>query len=544
MLPQRDQTDSGSRGPEVAVPRPAMASERERVPEMPDADKSPVVAIANRLPIRPGDGGWELSPGGLATALRPVMRTRSGAWVGWDGGSKGMPATLPGLRTRLLPISLSVAQVRQYYHGFANATLWPLLHDAIEKPRFERGWWRSYQDVNSAFAGAALAALSDCPGAIAWVHDYHLALVPRLLRERRPDQPIGFFLHIPWPAPEIFARVPWRQEILLGMLGADVVSFHAERYRDNFVRACASLLADVGVQVNGSTIVLPDQRQVSTTTAPISIDTAEYRRLAADPETAAQIAGLTDQFRGRSLLLGVDRLDYTKGIVERLLAVEALLERRQDLRTKVAFLQVAVPSRDNVVEYRTLRAAVEGHIGRINGKFTEPGSDVPVHYLHRSLPPEQLAAYYAVADMMLVTPLIDGMNLVAKEYVTVQHARHGSGSMILSEFTGASSELREAIPCNPFDTEGLSLRVEHALALSQSARRAAITAMARYVAAHDVHRWVARQLRDIAAAARTGGRARMDRQLVAASQPGPARSPGPPASRSRQGRRPDGVRRH
>jgi trehalose 6-phosphate synthase len=538
MPPQRDIAGSGRRGPEVAVPGPATASERERVPTVPDADSSPVVAVANRLPIRSGDGGWELSPGGLATALRPVMRTRSGAWVGWDGGAKGMPATLPGLRTSLLPISLSTAQVRQYYHGFANATLWPLLHDAIEKPRFERSWWRSYQDVNSAFAGAALAALSDRPGAIAWVHDYHLTLVPRLLRERRPDQPLGFFLHIPWPAPEIFARVPWRQEILLGMLGADIVSFHAERYRDNFVRACASLLADVGVQVSGSTIVLPDQRQVSTTTAPISIDTAEYRRLAADPVTAAQIAGLTDQFEGRSLLLGVDRLDYTKGIVERLLAVEALLERRQDLRTRVAFLQVAVPSRDNVAEYRSLRSLVEGHIGRINGKFTEPGSDVPVHYLHRSLPPEQLAAYYAVADMMLVTPLIDGMNLVAKEYVTVQHAWHGSGSMILSEFAGAGSELREAIPCNPFDTEGLSLRIEHALALSQSARRAAITAMARYVAAHDVHHWVAKQLGDIAAAARRGARGRMDRQLVAASQRGS------PVSRGRQGRRPDGIRRH
>src|SRR5258708_18858355 len=535
MLPRRDEGSSGRRQPEVAVPGPATASGQERVPEVsgvPDADSSPVVAIANRLPIRPGDGGWELSPGGLATALRPVMRTRSGAWVGWDGGSKGMPATLPGLRIRLLPISLSAAQVRQYYHGFANATLWPLLHDAIEKPRFERSWWRSYQDVNSAFAGAALTALSECQGAIAWVHDYQVTLVPRLLRERRPDQPIGFFLHIPWPAPEIFARVPWRQEILLGMLGADVVSFDAERYRDNFVRACASLLTDVGVQVDGSTVVLPDQRRVSTTTAPISIDTAEYRRLAADPATAAQIAGLTDQFQGRSLLLGVDRLDYTKGIVERLLAVEALLERRQDLRTKVALLQVAVPSRDNVNEYRSLRAAVEGHIGRINGRVTEPCLGVPVHYLPRSPPPEQLAPYYGVAHMMLVTPLIDGMNLVATEYVTVQHARHGSGSMILSQFAGVGAELREAIPCNPFATEGLSLRIEHGLALSQSARRSAITAMARHVAANDVHRWVAKQLGDIASAARRGGRGRMDRQLVAASQPGPPgvpRPPGPPA---------------
>jgi trehalose 6-phosphate synthase len=480
----------------------------------------PVVAIANTLPIRHGDDGWELSPGGLVTALRPVMETRSGAWVGWDGGTKGVPPRLPALETRLLPLSLSAAQVRQYYHGFANATLWPLLHDAIEKPRFERSWWRSYQDVSTIFAGAAVAALAETPGALAWVHDYHLTLVPRLIRERRQDQAIGFFLHIPWPAPEIFARVPWRQDILLGMLGADVVSFHAERYRDNFIRACALLLGDAGVQVRGSMIVMPDHRQVATTTAPISIDTAEFGRLATDPATAASIAGLREQFEGRTLLLGVDRLDYTKGIIERLLAVEALLERRPDLRTTATFLQVAVPSRDNVAEYRSLRAAVEGHIGRINGKFTRPGSDVPVHYLHRALPAGQLAAYYAVADMMLVTPLIDGMNLVAKEYVTVQEACQGSGSLILSEFAGAASELRQAVACNPFDVEGLSLRIEHALSLTEGVRRAAIASMARHVAAHDVHRWVAGQLTAIESAAHPRSRRQTDSRMLTAGRQG------------------------
>jgi alpha,alpha-trehalose-phosphate synthase [UDP-forming] len=492
-------------------PQPELAAAAgQRTGRMQDAGPSPpqapVVAIANTLPVRHGDDGWELSPGGLVTALRPVMQTRSGAWVGWDGGTKGVPATLPALATRLLPISLSSAQVRQYYHGFANATLWPLLHDAIEKPRFERSWWRSYRAVNASFADAAVAALSEREDALAWVHDYHLTLVPGLIRERRPDQPIGFFLHVPWPAPEIFGRLPWRQEILLGMLGADVVSFHTERYRQNFVRACDQLLADGGVEVHGSTIVLPDQRRVSTTTAPISIDTAEFRRLATDQATVSEIDALTEQFEGRTLLLGVDRLDYTKGIIERLLAVEDLLERRPDLRTKVAFLQIAVPSRDNVPAYRSLRHAVEGHIGRINGRFTEPGLDVPVHYLHRSLPAWQLTAYYAVADVMLVTPLIDGMNLVAKEYVTVQDARMGSGSMILSEFAGAASELRQAVACNPFDTEGLSLRIEYALGLSAADRRAAITAMARHVAAHDVYRWVSAQLADIGSAAHPASR--------------------------------------
>jgi trehalose 6-phosphate synthase len=456
-----------------------------------------VVTIANRLPVRRGDDGWELSPGGLVTALRPVMAAHVGAWVGWDGGTRGIPSTLPDLSVRLLPVGLSAAQIRQYYHGFANATLWPLLHDAIEKSRFERAWWHSYQNVNGIFADAALTALREQPGALAWVHDYHMMLVPKLIRERSPDRPVGFFLHVPWPPPDIFARLPWRQEILFGLLGADVVSFHTELYRRNFVRACGRLLADTGVQIHGSKITLPDRRVVSTTSAPISIDAAEFSRLATDPGTEGDIAALSEQFADRTLLLGVDRLDYTKGIVERLLAVEMLLERRADLRTRLAFLQIAVPSRDDVPEYRILRASVERHIGRINGRFTEPGSDVPVHYLHRGLPPPQLAAYYASAASLLVTPLIDGMNLVAKEYVIVQHARRGSGSLVLSEFTGAAAELREAVPCNPFDVEGLSYRIEHALGLPASVRRNALAAMARRIRGHDVHQWVARQLAEI-----------------------------------------------
>ena len=463
-----------------------------------------IVIIANRLPVRMGEDGWELSPGGLVTALRPVMAAHSGAWVGWDGGTRGIPAAMPGLSVRLLPIALSASQLRQYYHGLANASLWPLLHDAIEKPRFERAWWHSYQSVNAIFADKAVTALHDRPDSLAWVHDYHLMLVPGLIREQCPDQPIGFFLHVPWPPPDIFARLPWRREILLGLLGADVVSFHTEGYRRNFVRTCARLLTDTGVQIHGSQITLPGRRVVATTSAPISIDAAEFARLATDPATGRDVDAVREQFADRTLLLGVDRLDYTKGITERLLAVEMLLERRADLRRNLAFLQVAVPSRDDVPEYRNLRGTVERHIGRINGRFTEPGSDVPIHYLYRGLPPQQLAAYYAAADALLVTPLIDGMNLVAKEYVTVQYARRGSGALVLSEFTGAAAELREAVPCNPFDIEGLSYRIEHALGLPASTRRTALATMARRVRGHDVHHWVDRQLAEIGSRAAAG----------------------------------------
>jgi trehalose 6-phosphate synthase len=454
----------------------------------------PVVAVANRLPVQSVDGGWQLSPGGLVTALRPVMTGRSGAWVGWDGGAKGIPPTLPDFSAELRPVRLSASQVRNYYHGFANATLWPLLHDAIEKPRFERSWWDAYRQVNAAFADAALAELGKKPGALAWVHDYHLMLVPQLIRQRRPGQPVGFFLHVPWPSPDIYARLPWRREILLGLLGADVVSFHTDVYRRNFLRACERLLGDTGVTVRRTAVALPDARTVSTTAAPISIDAAEFSRRATERDTERDIDELDRQFKGRTLLLGVDRLDYTKGIVERLLAFEMLLERGGPMRNSTAFLQVAMPSRDNVREYRNLRADVERHVGRINGRFTEPGQDVPVHYLYRGLARQQLAAYYAIADVMVVTPLIDGMNLVAKEYVTVQQARHGSGKLVLSEFTGAAVELREAVMCNPFDIEGLSQRIEYAVGLPASAGRAAIGAMARRVRTHDVHRWVYEQL--------------------------------------------------
>jgi trehalose 6-phosphate synthase len=459
----------------------------------------PVIAVANRLPVQRGEDGWELSPGGLVTAMRPVMATHPGAWVGWDGGTRGMPETLPDMDVRLLPIALSAAEVRDYYRGFSNATMWPLLHNAIEKPRFERSWWRAYQEVNRTFAEKTVTALDERPDAIAWIHDYQLMLVPQLIRNRRDDAAIGFFLHVPWPSPDIFARLPWREQILWGLLGADVVAFHTDQYRGNFLRSCARQLGDSGLKVRGSTIVLPDGRVVATATAPISIDAREFAALADEPEVKAGVQALEEQFAGKTVLLGVDRLDYTKGIVERLLAVEMLLERNPELRSTVSFLQIAVPSRDEVREYRTLRSSVEQHVGRINGIFTRPGNDVPVHYLYRGLKQKQLASYYAFADALLVTPLIDGMNLVCKEYVTVQDATGGSGVLVLSEFTGAAVELTQAVLCNPFDVEGLSYRIEQSLGLAQKTRRRAIEKMAAQVRTHDVFHWVSSQLDEIAA---------------------------------------------
>jgi trehalose 6-phosphate synthase len=459
-----------------------------------------VVAVANRLPVHAGEDGWQLSPGGLVTALRPVMSARSGSWVGWDGGTRGTPNRLPELSIELAPVTLTAAQVRDYYHGFANRTLWPLLHNAIEKPVFDRSWWSVYREVNQRFAAAASAALDTSSDALLWVHDYHLLLVPRHVREQRPAQRTGLFLHTPWPSPDIFARIPWRRDLLLGPLGADVVSFHTDHYRSNFVRACTRLLAGDGVKVRGNDVHLPDGRVVLTAASPISIDAGEFASMASSSQAQDDIDVLKEQFAGRTVLLGVDRLDYTKGIVERLHAFEALLERRPDLREQLVLVQIAVPSRDDAREYRQLRTVVEQTTGRINGRFTVPGHDVPVHYLFRGLTPQRLTAYYAAADVMLVTPLVDGMNLVAKEYVAVQDARGTCGALLLSEFTGAAIELKDAVLCNPFDTEGLSALLEQALLLPLPARRRAMARMARRVTGHDVHRWVDGQLDDIARA--------------------------------------------
>lgn len=451
-----------------------------------------LVVVANRLPVSRDGDRWVPSAGGMTTALRPVMERRPGAWVGWDGGDVDVPTRVEGFEADLHPVRLDPADVDAYYGGFANRTLWPLFHDLVEVPVFDHEWWEAYRRVNERIAEAAEGLLGD--PAVGWVHDYHLLLVPGLLRERRPEARISFFLHIPWPPPELFSRLPWREELLWGILGADVVSFHTDRYRKNFARTCGRVLEDLDVAVHDGDIVLPDGREVRTLANPASIDVEEFTGLATTDAAEVELAELREQFEGRRVLLGVDRLDYTKGILERLQAFELLLERRVDLRGQVTLVQIAVPSREAVHEYQELRGEVEQAIGRINGRFTQPGGDVPIHYLHRGVPRERLVAYYRLADTLLVTALKDGMNLVAKEYVVCQAAGSGDGALVLSEFTGAALELRGAVRCNPFDIYGLSRRIEQALELGPDERRRALKEMDERVRHNDVHRWVDREL--------------------------------------------------
>ena len=446
-----------------------------------------VVAYANRLPVTGRRGALKPAAGGLVTALRPALEQRRGVWVGWDGGIAGLPPRVEGLDVDLVPVALSRREVADYYHGFANRTLWPLLHAWVEPPVLDRAWWRAYVEVNQRFAEAPAPR-----GAIRWVHDYHLMLLPGLLRARARGSPIGFFLHTPFPSSELGVRLPWRAQLIEGLLGADVVAFHTEEYRAHFLRSCWRSRDDV--TVDGTSVHAPDGRVVRTEVHPISIDAKALADATRADGVERCLAPLTRQFDGRRVLLGVDRLDYTKGILERLGAYELLLQERRDLRGSVTLVQIAVPSRGEVREYATLRREVEQIVGRINGRFTDPGHDVPVHYLYRGVPFDRLLAYYRVADACLVTPLRDGMNLVAKEYVTVQEAAGGAGVLVLSEFAGAAAELPQAVSCNPWDLEGLAAAIAHALDLQEDDRRRRIADMASSVEEHDVFWWVSQEL--------------------------------------------------
>lgn len=461
-------------------------------------EDAPLLLVANRLPLVRDRGEWRTSSGGLVTALTPVVERVGGSWVGWDEDAQGVPTRVAGLNCDLHAVELEPELVEGYYHGFTNRTLWPLFHDLVVQPVIDRSWWRSYVTVTGRFADTVseVIAASPTPPTV-WIQDYHLLMLPQLLRDRFPDLRIGMFLHIPFPAPELFARLPWRESLLGGMLAADSLGFHTAQYRDNFLRTVQRVLPDATVL--GDSVLREDGRRVRALDHPISIDAADFSALARDPATDREVEALQEQFGDRKVLLGVDRLDYTKGIRHRLEAIELLLEQRPDLRGRFVFVQIAVPSRDDVEEYRRLRTQVETEVGRINGRFTEPGHDVPVHYLHRSIDRTRLAAYYRVADVMCVTPLKDGMNLVAKEFVTVRDATDGDGVLILSEFCGTAHEFgHDAVRCNPFDVEGLATLLAGALELTVDDRRGRLARMAQVVRDHDVFRWVDDELGAIA----------------------------------------------
>ncbi|WP_277454179.1 trehalose-6-phosphate synthase [Janibacter sp. DB-40] len=450
-----------------------------------------LVIAANRLPVDrvvadDGSSEWHRSPGGLVTAMDSVMRHREGAWVGWAGETGEAPEPFEEAGMWLHPVPLSEEERESYYEGFSNDTLWPIYHDVIVQAHFHREWWRCYEIVNERFAEAVCEVAAE--GAKVWIHDYQLQLVPAMVRERRPDVRIGWFNHIPFPPVELFAQLPWRSRILEGLLGADYLGFQRAPDAQNFLRACRQL---DGRTTKGEVVTTQDpdgtSRRVRASAVPISVDyqgLEELARTEAVQERAREIrASLGDP---EVVMLGVDRLDYTKGIRHRLKAYEELLADGAISTPDVTFVQVATPSRERVAAYQQLRTEVETTAGHINGAYSTIGAPA-VNYLHQSYPREEMAALFQAADIMLVTPLRDGMNLVAKEYVTCRH--DDGGALILSEFTGAWHEMKQAFRCNPHDIEGLKRVMLRVMTMPEKDKRRSMRALRRRVADNDVQKW-------------------------------------------------------
>ena len=453
-----------------------------------NTSKRSLIVVANRLPVQQSSGRgmdgpkWQSASGGLVTALVPTLKATRGVWVGWNGSSEQKVASFVHDGVAIRPVTLSESDINGFYNHMSNRTLWPLYHDAIRTPEFDRKHWRPYVEVNRRYARAAARAAN--PGDVVWVHDYHLQLVPAMVRQIRPDVRIGFFLHIPFPPEEIFAWLPWRREILEGLLGADVVGFQTHSAVRNFSRLARRFTSTDGTDIS----LRYDERTVRVGSWPISIDADWFEKIASDRRTtipeAAQIRARLGS--GRKILLCVDRLDYTKGIDARLQAYQLLLQSGKVTVNDAVLVQIAVPSRERVADYAHMRTQIERLVGRINGEYSEPGR-VAVHYFRRNYTREELVAFYRAADVMVVTPLRDGMNLVAKEYVATRYDL--SGTLILSEFAGAAEELRRAILVNPRDIEGVAEAMHKAITMPPGESRHLMGILRSQVRRHDVYEW-------------------------------------------------------
>jgi trehalose 6-phosphate synthase len=465
------------------------------------SDITRMVCISNRLPIvlNKSEDGWSVTPasGGLVSALDPVLRNRGGMWIGWPGTAetddKLTHAIAGAARTagyELEPVILNKAEVDGFYYGFANEIIWPLFHSLPTRANFDHTYWENYESANRKFAEKA--GCNSHPDDFIWIQDYHLMCVARFLRQAGCTNRIAFFLHIPFPPPEMFLKLPWRTEVLEGLLAHDLVGFHTLRDRNNFLQCVRELVTHKRAYGSGQVVTVRyGGREIRVGAFPISIDYDGLQTLATSEEVAAMSAQWKQQFGedGMQIMIGMDRLDYTKGIPERLSAFRLALERYPELRGKVTLVQVTVPSREEVPEYAALLAEIERLVGHINGEFTEAGSWVPIHYLHRSLTRAETIAYLRASEIALVTPLRDGMNLVAKEYCACDVEE--DGVLILSEFAGAAAELsRGALMVNPHDMEGVAQAIHSAYHMNLQQRRRRMRRLREQVREHNIYNWV------------------------------------------------------
>ncbi len=452
-----------------------------------------LILVSNRLPVsverdEEGTFSFTSSVGGLATGLSSFHASHESRWVGWadldlEGLSEG---DVTEIRRMLdaehgcTPVFLDADDAAGFYEGFCNSTIWPLFHHFTQFAEFDRGTWECYERVNRVFCDAVLEVVR--PGDTLWIQDYQLMLLPGMIRERLPDARIGWFLHIPFPSFEIFRMLPWRREVLEGLLGADLVGFHTYDYAQHFLNSCRRLL---GVEEALGRVVV-DNRVVLTDAFPMGIDYERYRDAARSPAARAEADRICMNTGDRKLVLSIDRLDYTKGIPDRLRTFDAFLERFPEWRERVTLVCVAVPSRENVETYRLLKTEVDELIGSINGRYATMDW-TPVRYLYRSLPFDTLTGMYAAADVALVTPLRDGMNLIAKEYLAAHDDE--AGVLVLSEMAGAARELGEALQVNPFDREQMVQALHQALVMEGDEARVRNRLMQPRLRRYTVMKW-------------------------------------------------------
>jgi len=458
-----------------------------------------LVIVSNRLPVSLGvdkRGQWQVQPssGGLITALGPVVKQRKGLWVGWPGTLAQPPlntvikSASKDLGYTLESVWLTEEEIEQYYYGFSNEIMWPLFHDLQTRCNFDPAYWNAYQSVNHKFAEAIVKKTSAASDYV-WIQDYHLMLVARELRQQGVQGKVGFFLHIPFPSPDIYMKLPWRKQILEALLDYDLLGFQTLHDRNNFARCIEITFKGYRIDARKqlATISTPD-REVAIGSFPISIDFKEFAREASSSVVTHRSKRLRDAIPNRQIIIGVDRLDYSKGIPERLLCFRNALQRFPELKGKITFVQIVVPSREDIPEYQTLRREIEGLVSEINGTYTQSGW-IPIHYMFRSLNRTELLAYYRAADIALVTPVKDGMNLVSKEYCASNVDERGV--LILSEFAGSARQLgQNSLLVNPYDIEGVANAIKRAYDMSSLERSQRMRRLRRSIAKRDIYWWV------------------------------------------------------
>ncbi|MEE8046172.1 MAG: bifunctional alpha,alpha-trehalose-phosphate synthase (UDP-forming)/trehalose-phosphatase, partial [Dehalococcoidia bacterium] len=446
-----------------------------------------LILVSNRLPItvrNDTDGQTvERSSGGLISGLDPLHQQGDGIWIGYPGTDPSKKTRAMLSEMRLEPVDIPEDDYTAFYEGFSNGAIWPLFHYLLERCEFDPAAFEAYKRVNELFADKVLEHTED--GDTIWVHDYQLMLLPSILRKKLPAARIGFFLHIPFPASEVFRVTPQREDLLRGLLGADLIGVHTYEYSDNLARSLRRIL---GLESRQGVVNLSG-RSVRIEANPLGIDVEGQKKAAFSPEADRILTRYKRTLGDTQVILGVDRLDYTKGLSNKLEAFKALLTSEPRWREGVVMIQVAVPSREAIGSYRDQKSEVERLVGEINGLFGKPGV-TPVQYIYRSVSPAELGALYRLADIAFVSPIRDGLNLVAKEFVAC--CDDGSGVLVLSEFAGAATELGEALRVNPWDIEGTARVLDRGLDMGYGERNERMAPMHRRVVENDVHQWVDR----------------------------------------------------